>query len=329
MRRREFIPMLGGAVIAWPLSARAQHSGRVRRVGVVVLYRENDREGQLRVRAFQEGLEQAGWSIGTDLMIDVRWGVGDINWIGSTVTEMLQLAPEVILANSDQVAQVVKSASQTVPVVFIAASDQVAEGFVQSLAHPSGNMTGFTVQEPSLGPKWIGLLKELVPQLTRIAVLFNSENSGSVLVFRSCADAADRLGVKVAAARIREASEVEAAFEMLAKEPNTGFVLPPDPSVAVHRRLIIELAAHYRVPGIYGYRSYAADGGLVSYGTSFPEIFRKAAGYVDRMLRGDRPQDLPVQRPTKFELAINLKTAKALSLDVPLTLLAGADEVFE
>jgi putative tryptophan/tyrosine transport system substrate-binding protein len=328
MRRREFITLLGGAV-ALPLSARAQHSRRVHRVGVIVLYRENDREGQLRVRAFQEGLEQAGWSIGTDLVIDVRWGVGDINWIGSTVTEMMQLAPEVILANSDQVAQVVKSASQTIPAVFIGASDQVAEGFVQSLAHPSGNMTGFTVQEPSLGPKWIDLLKELAPQLTRIVVLFNSENSGSVLVFRSCADAADKLGVKVVAATIREAAEVEAAFEMIAKQPNAGFVLPPDPAVAVHRKLIIELAARYRVPGIYGYRSFVADGGLISYGTSFPEIFRQAAGYVDRILRGAKPEDLPVQRPTKFELTINLKTAKTLSFDVPATLLARADEVFE
>jgi putative ABC transport system substrate-binding protein len=274
-------------------------------------------------------LEQAGWSIGTDLVIDIRWGVGDINWIGSTVTEMMQLAPEVILANSDQVAQVVKSATQTIPVVFIGASDQVAEGFVQSLAHPSGNMTGFTVQEPSLGPKWIGLLKELTPQLKRIAVLFNSENSGSVLVFRWCADAAEQLGVKVVAAKIREASDVEAAFEMIVSEPNTGFILPPDPTVAAHRKLIVELAARYRVPGIYGYRSFVADGGLISYGTSFPEIFRQAAGYADRILRGAKPEDLPVQRPTTFELTVNLKTAKALSLDVPPTLLARANEVFE
>jgi putative tryptophan/tyrosine transport system substrate-binding protein len=329
MRRREFFGMLGGGVIAWPLSARAQHSGRVRRVSVVVLYKENDREGQLRMQAFREGLERAGWSIGTNLVIDVRWGVGDINWIGSTVTDMLTLAPEVILANSDQVAQVVKSASQTIPIVFIAASDQVAEGFVQSLAHPTGNMTGFTVQEPSLGPKSIGLLKELAPQLSRIAVLFNSENSGSVLLFRSCVDAADKLGVKVIGVRIREAAEVEAAFETIAKEPNTGFVLPPDPAVAVHRKLIIGLADRYRVPGIYGYRSFVADGGLISYGTSLPELFRQSAAYVDRLLRGANPEDLPVQRPIKFELTINLNTANAFSLDVPTTLVARADEAFD
>jgi putative ABC transport system substrate-binding protein len=328
MRRRDFITLLGGAV-ALPFPALAQNSGRARRVGVVVLYGENDREGQLRIQAFKAGLEQAGWSIGTDLVIDVRWGVGNITWIGSTVLDMLQREPEVILANSDQVAQVVKSASQTIPTVFIAVSDQIAEGFVQSLAHPTGNMTGFTVQEPSLGPKCISLLKEVAPQLTRIAVLFNSENSGSVLLFDACTEAADKFGVKVVAAKVRDAAGIEAVFAMLAKEPHAGFVLPPDPAVAAYRKLIVELAARYRVPGIYGYRSFVADGGLISYGTSFPEIFGQAAGYVDRILRGAKPEDLPVQRTTKFELAINLKTAKALNFDLPATLLARADEVFD
>jgi putative ABC transport system substrate-binding protein len=328
MRRREFITLIGGAV-ALPLAARAQQSGPARRIGVVMLYREDDREGQLRIRAFQEGLQRAGWSIGTDLLIDLRWGVGDINWIRSTVTVTMQLAPEVILAVSDQVAQVAKSASQTIPVVFIGTSDQIAEGFIQSLAHPNGNMTGFTVQEPSLGPKWISLLKEVAPQLARIAVFFNSENSGSVLVFRSCADAAAKFGVKVVAVQASEAAEVEAAFAMLAKQPNTGFILPPDPAVAVNRKLVIESAARYRMPGIYGYRNFVADGGLISYGIDFPEVYRQAAGYVDRILRGDRPQDLPVQRPTKFEFAVNLKTAKALNFVVPPTVLALADEVFE
>jgi len=262
-------------------------------------------------------------------MIDVRWGVGDINWIGSTINDALTGAPEVIVANSDQVAQVAKSASQVLPIVFIAASDQVAEGFVQSLAHPSGNVTGFTVQEPSIGPKSIGLLKELAPQLSRIAVLFNSENSGSVLLFRSCVDAADQLGLKVIGLKVRDAVDVESAFETIAKQPNTGFVLPPDPAVAVHRKLIIGLAARHHVPGVYGYRSFVADGGLISYGTSLPELFRQAAAYVDRLLRGAKPEDLPVQRPTKFELTINLNTAKELSLDVPTTLVARADEVFD
>ncbi len=235
MRRREFITLVGGAV-ALPLAARAQQSGPARRIGVVMLYREDDREGQLRIQAFQEGLQRAGWSIGTDLLIDLRWGVGDINWIGSTVTDTMQLAPEVILAVSDQVAQVAKSDSQTIPVVFIGTSDQIAEGFVQSLAHPNGNMTGFTVQEPSLGPKWLGLLKEVAPRLTRSAVFFNSENSGSVLVFRSCADAAAKFGVKVVAVQAREAAEIEAAFAMLGKQPNAGFILPPDPAVAANRK---------------------------------------------------------------------------------------------
>lgn len=328
MRRREFITLIGGAV-ALPLAARAQQSGPARRIGVVMLYREDDREGQLRIRAFQEGLQRAGWSIGTDLLMDVHWGVGDINWIGSVVTDAMRRAPEVILAVSDQVAQVAKAASQTMPVVFIGTSDQIAEGFVQSLAHPNSNMTGFTVQEPSLGPKWISLLKEVAPQLTRVAVFFNSENSGSVLVFRSCADAAAKLGVNVVAVQAREAKDVEAAFEVLAKQPNAGFILPPDPAVAVNRRLVIESAARYRMPGIYGYRNFVADGGLISYGIDFPEVYRQAAGYVDRILRGDRPQDLPVQRPTKFEFAVNLKTAKALNFVVPPTVLALADEVFE
>ncbi|MBR1157460.1 MULTISPECIES: ABC transporter substrate-binding protein [unclassified Bradyrhizobium] len=328
MRRREFITLLGCAT-ALPLNARAQQSGRVRRVGVLVLYNEDDREGQLRARAFQEGLQARGWVIGSNLVIDFRWGVGDLDWIRSKVNDLMDATPEVILANSDQMARAVQSVSKTIPIVFIGASDPIAQGFVRSLAHPGGNMTGFSILEPSLGPKWIEILKEIAPQVKRVAVLLNSENAGSLLLFRSSADAANKFGVEVFSTQIRKPAEIEAAFETLARETAIGFILPPDPSIAAHRKLIVEMAARYRIPGVYALPSFAAEGGLISYGIIIPEVFRQAADYVDRILRGDKPGDLPVQRPTKFELTINIKTAQALGLTVSPTLLARADRVIE
>jgi putative ABC transport system substrate-binding protein len=328
MKRREFMAVLGGAA-AWPLSAHAQQPGRIRRVGVLMLYAEDDQEGQLRARAFRDGLEASGWKIGTNLLIDFRWGVGDLEWIRSNVSNLMTFAPEVILANSDQSAKAVLSASKTIPIVFIGASDPIVEGFVQSLAHPGGNMTGFSVVEPTLGPKWLELLKEIAPRVTRIAVLFNPGNSGSVLLSHAAADGAQKLGVEVVAAPILNAAEIEVAAEMVAKQPNSGLIVPPDPTMVGHRKLIVEAAARHRLPAVYALRSFVSAGGLMSYGISIPELFRQAAGYVDRILRGDRPEDLPVQGPTKFEMLINLKTAKGLGIEVPPTLIARADEVIE
>jgi putative ABC transport system substrate-binding protein len=328
MKRREFIAVLGGA-LAWPVSARAQQSGRTRRVGALMLYAENDQEGQLRARTFRDGLEASGWRIGTNLLIDFRWGVGDLEWIRSQVSDLMKFAPEVILANSDQSAKAVQSASKTIPIVFIGASDPIVQGFVQSLAHPGGNMTGFSVVEPTLGPKWLELLKEIAPRVTRIAVLFNPGNSGSVLLYHAAADGAQKLGVEVVAAPILDAAEIEVATEMVAKEPNSGLVVPPDPTIVGHRKLIVEAAARHRLPAVYALRSFVSAGGLISYGISIPELFRQASGYVDRILRGDKPEDLPVQGPTKFEMLINLKAAKGLGIEVPPTLIARADEVIE
>jgi putative ABC transport system substrate-binding protein len=241
----------------------------------------------------------------------------------------MKFAPEVILANSDQAAGATQSASRTIPIVFIGSSDPVAEGFVQSLARPGGNMTGFSVVEPTLGPKWLQLLKEIAPRVTRVAVLFNPANSGSVLLSRAAADGAKNCGLEVVAAPILSAAEIEAAADLVAKQPNSGLIVPPDPTIAGHRKLIVELAARHGLPAVYALRSFVSEGGLISYGINIPELFRQAAGYIDRILRGDWPEDLPVQGPTKFELLINLKAAKGLGIDVPPTLLARADEVID
>jgi putative tryptophan/tyrosine transport system substrate-binding protein len=325
MKRRHFIAGLG-VTAAWPLAARAQQSGRMRRVGVLMQFAENDGEGQLRARVLRDRLEASGWRIGTDLVIDFRWGVGDPQ---SRALDLMKSAPDVVLANGDQTARAVQSASRTMPIVFIGSSDPVAEGFVRSLAHPGGNMTGFSTVEPTLGPKWFELLKEVAPRVTRAAFLFNPANSGSLLLLRAATDGAKKFGLEVVATPIRDAAEIEAAAAVVAREPNSGLIVPPDPTIAGHRKLIVELAARHRLPAAYALRSFVVEGGLVSYGISIPDLFRQAAGYVDRILRGDRPEDLPVQGPTKFELLVNLKAAKGLGLEVPPTLLARADEVIE
>jgi len=332
MKRRDFITVTGGAAAfasLWPIAAPAQQSGRMRRVGVLMLYAESDREGQLRAQAFREGLEASGWRVGTNLLIEFRWGVGDLEWIKSQIAGLMKFEPEVVLANSDPAARAAQSASRTVPIVFIGSSDPVAQDFVQSLAHPGANMTGFSVVEPTLGPKWLELLKEIAPRVTRVSVLLNPGNSGSALLAHAAADSSKRFGLEMVVTPIRDAAEIEAAAEMLAKQPNSGLIFPPDPVIAGHRKLIVDLAARHRLPAVYALRSFVDEGGLISYGISIPELFRQAAGYVDRILRGDKPEDLPVQGPTKFELLINLKAAKGLGIEAPPTLLARADEVIE
>jgi putative ABC transport system substrate-binding protein len=325
MKRREFIAGLGAAV--WPLAARAQSPpARIRRVGVLIQFAENDAEGQLRARVFRDRLAASGWKIGTDLDIEVRWGVGDPQ---SRASDLMKSAPDVVLANGDQTARAAQSVSRTLPIVFIGSSDPVAEGFVQSLAHPGANMTGFSTVEPSLGPKWLELLKEIAPRVSRAAFLVNPANSGSLLLFRAAADGAKKFGLEVVATPGRDAAEIESAVAAAAAQPDGGLIVPPDPIIAGHRKLIVELAARHRLPAAYALRSFVTEGGLVSYGISIPDLFRQAAGYVDRILRGDKPEDLPVQAPTKFETLVNLKTAKALGLEVPPSLLARADEVIE
>lgn len=329
MRRRDFITLLGGATVVCPLAARAQPLAPMRRVGVLMMYPENDPEGRLRAVAFQQGLEKLGWIVGRNLAIDYRWGAGDVEWARTVTAELLTLAPDVVVANSTTAARAAKLASRTVPIVFIGVGDPVALGLVASLSHPGGNMTGFTNVGPTVGPKWLDLLKEMAPRVTRVAVLFNPNNPGNVLLAKSVASVAKKFAVEVAEAPIREAAEIEGVITRLGREPGGGLILPPDPATATHRKLIVELAGRNRLPAIYSLRSFIVEGGLMSYGVNIPDLFRQAAVYVNRILRGDKPADLAAQTPAIFELIINLKTARALGLTVPRTLRVAADEVIE
>jgi putative tryptophan/tyrosine transport system substrate-binding protein len=328
MKRREFIAAIGSAAAAWPLAARAQ-AERTRRIAVLMLYPESDPQGQIRATAFRKELEKLGWTVGGNLQIDFRWGTGDSGWIRSTVAELLASVPDLILANGDAAARIVRQSTGSVPVIFIAGGDPVAGGLVQSLAHPGGNVTGFTVLEPSLGAKLLELLKGLTPRLASVAVLFNPDNLGNQQTFESAKAAAPKFAVDVTEAPWRGAAQFETTMTQWGQLPDFGLIVPPDPAINSQRALIIALAARYQLPVVYGLRVAAADGGLMSYGIDVPELFRQAATYASRILKGEKSADLPVQLPTKFELVINLKTAKTLGLTVPDKLLATADEVIE
>jgi putative tryptophan/tyrosine transport system substrate-binding protein len=331
MRRREFITLLGGAVATWPLAARAQQPERMRRVGVLMAGPNSDSERQSYVAAFREGLAKLGWTAGRNLQIDYAWDANSPEMARAAAAEMiLRLAPDVILATSTPVLSGARQANGMIPIVFTAVSEPVAQGFVASLARPGGNITGFTNLEPPLGAKWLELLKEIFPHLTRVTTMFNPQATPISEAFaRSVANAAPKFAVQAITATLHDAAEIEAAMMMLDREPGGGLILPPDVFTNTHRKLIIDLAARYRIPVIGWTRSFAAEGGLISYGADIPDMFRRAANYVDRILRGEKPADLPIQQPTKFELVINLKTAKALGLAVPPTLLARANEVIE
>jgi putative tryptophan/tyrosine transport system substrate-binding protein len=328
MRRREFIAVIAGAA-AWPFAGHAQQTERVRRIGVLMLYAEDDPAGQVRARAFRQQLERLNWTIGHNVRIDYHWGTGDADWVRSAVTQIVRLSPEVILANGGQAVLPMQQATRTIPIIFIGSTDPVAEGFVQSLARPGGTATGFTVLEPSQGPKLLGLLKEIAPLVRRVTVLIHPANSGNRLLAEMARSAAPTLGVDVMVAPVRESVEIEAAIVRLSGEPNCGLIVSPDPATNAHRKLIVELAARYQLPAIHALRAATVEGGLMSYGVNIPELFRQAAFYADRILRGEKAGDLPVQQPTKFEFVINLTTAKKLGLEVPSTLLATADEVIE
>jgi putative tryptophan/tyrosine transport system substrate-binding protein len=315
--RRQVIFAIGGMAVAWPLAARAQ-AERARRIAVLMLYPESDSQGQLRAAAFRKELENLGWTVGGNLQIDFHWGTGDSDWIRSATARLLASAPDVIVANGDAAARIVQQSTTSVPVIFIVGGDPVAGGLVQSLAHPGGNVTGFTVLEPSVGAKLLELLKGLAPGLARVAVLFSPDNLGNRRTFESAKAAAPKFAVEVTEAPWRGAAEFE-----------TAMIVPPDPAINAQRALFIALAAHHRLPVIYTLGAAAAEGGLISYGVDIPELFRQAGTYVSRILKGEKPSDLPAQLPTKFELVINLKTAKTLGLAVPDKLLATADEVIE
>jgi putative ABC transport system substrate-binding protein len=328
MRRRDFLYALGGLAAAWPLAARAQQADRIRRIGVLMLYPESDPQGQLRATAFQQGLQQLGWVVGRNVQIDFQWGFGDADWLRSTATQLLRLAPDVILANGTPAAITMQQATRTVPIIFIAGSDPILDALVPSLAHPGGNLTGFYVFEPSLGAKMLELLKEIAPRIARVVILFNPD-ANSASWNASAVAAGPKFAVEVVTAPVRDAKEIEAAMAHWGREPNVGLIVMPDPATNAHRKLINELAVRYRLPVIHPLRAAAAEGGLISYGVDLPNVFRQAAVYADRILKGADPADLPISLPTKFELVINLATAKTLGIDVPMSLMVRADEMLD
>ena len=327
MRRRSFITLLGGAA-AWPLAARAQQPERVRRVGVIAPTAPDDAEAQTRFAALRQGLQRFGWIEGRNLQIDARWGAGDAGAIGSAATELAALAPDVIVATGSAAAAILQ-ATRTVPIVFVSVPDPVGSGFVESLAQPGGNATGFIMFEYGLSAKWLELLKEIAPGVTRAAVLRDPAIVAGIGQFAVIQSAAPSVGVDVSAINMRDGAEIERAVTAFARRPNGGLILTASALAAIHRDLVVSLAARYKLPAVYITRYFVAGGGLVSYGPDFVDQYRRAAEYVDRVLKGTKPADLPVQAPTKYELVINLKTAKALGLEIPPTVLARADEVIE
>jgi putative tryptophan/tyrosine transport system substrate-binding protein len=328
--RRELLIALGGVAAAWPLAARAQQGERVRRIGALMLPAADDPEGKARAAAFEQSLGKLGWAIGHNLQIDYRWGMNDLERARAAAAELLRLAPDAILANGTPALPAAKQTTVTVPIVFTVVNEPVAMGYVASLSRPGGNVTGFSNLEPVVGTKWLELLKELAPQVRRIAVIFNPETNPSIALFvRSMDGAAQKLAVEVFSAPAHEPAEIEATMTMLGREGGGGVIFPAVNFTVFHRHLIFDLAARHQLPAMYARRFFAQDGGLISYSPDEIDQFRRAAGYIDRILKGERPADLPVQQPTKFDLVISLKTARALGLQVPPTLLARADEVIE
>jgi putative ABC transport system substrate-binding protein len=326
IERREFLATLGGAA-AWPLAARAQQPERARRIGVLMNLAADDPQALSRITAFVQGLQQLGWTEGRNMRIDTRWGAGDAARFHRYAEELLALAPDVILASGTPAIQALQQATRTVPIVFAVVGDPVGMGLVASLARPGGNITGFTPMEFGFGAKWLELLKEIAPRVTRVAVLRDLTIGPAQL--SAIQAVAPSFGVELSAVGVREASEIERAVAAFARSSNAGMIVTASTSAAVQRDLIVTLAARHRLPAVYPFRYLVTSGGLISYGANTIDIYRHAAGYVDRILKGEKPGDLPVQAPTKYELVINLKTAKALGLEVPATLLARADEVIE
>jgi putative ABC transport system substrate-binding protein len=328
VKRREFITLLGGAA-AWPRAARAQPADRMRRIGVLMPFTAGDLSGRSRLATFVQTLQQLGWTDGRNVRIDPRWGGGNARDIRKFAAELVALAPDVILADSSATVAPLLEVTPSVPIVFTIVADPVGAGYVDSLARPGGNITGFTNFEYSITGKWLELLKDIDPRVTRAAVLRESAIAAGPGQFGAIQAVAPSLGVDLRAVDVRDAGEIERAIAAFAQGSNGGLIVTGSPAAAFHRALIIALAARHRLPAVYNSRPYAADGGLISYGPDFVDQYRRAAGYVDRILKGEKPADLPVQAPTKYELVINLKTAKALGLEVPPTLLARADEVIE
>jgi putative ABC transport system substrate-binding protein len=329
MRRRQFITLLGGAA-ARPLAARAQQPGGMRRIGVLMASAADDLESQARMAAFHQGLAQLGWSDGRNVRIDIRWATTSADDLRRHAAELAALAPDVLVAaTGTATAAPLLQATRTVPIVFVTVIDPVGAGFVASLARPGGNATGFTMLEYGMSGKWLELLKQIAPRVTRAAVLRDPAIASGIGQFGAIQAVAPSLGVELSPVDVRDASEIERAVTSFARSGNGGLIGTPSPLATRHRDLIITLAARHRLPAVYAWRYFVTAGGLISYGPDSIDQYRRAAGYVDRILKGEKPADLPVQAPTRYELIINLKAAKALGLEVPATLLARADEVIE
>jgi putative tryptophan/tyrosine transport system substrate-binding protein len=328
LKRRSFITLLSGAA-TWPLTARAQQPDRMRRIGVLMNGAADDPEGQARIAAFHEGLQELGWTRGRNARIDARWGAVDADSSRRYAAELVGLAPDVILASASAAVGALRQTTRTVPIVFVLIVDPVGAGFVETLAHPGGNITGFMNFEYTLSGKWLELLKEIAPGVTRAAVLRDSAVGSGAGQYAIIQAVAPSLRVELRPIEVRDPSEIERAIVTFAQTPNGGLIIAASPAAQVHRDLIITIAAHHQLPAVYPLPYFARSGGLIAYGPDTVSPYRRAAGYVDRILKGEKPADLPVQAPTKYELVLNMKTAKALGMEIPPTLLARADEVIE
>jgi len=329
MKRRDFITLLGGAAAAWPLAARAQQRERMRRIGVLLPATANDAQYQARVGAFLQALALLGWTIGRNVQVDTRWATANVAEVRRHAAELVALAPDVILAHGGGPVAAVQQANHTVPIVFPIAGDPVGSGLVDSLARPGGNATGFLEFEYSIGGKWLELLKEIAPSVNRAAVLRDTILGTGAGQFAAIQAVAPLLRMEVIPVNVQKAAEIERAIATFARSSNGGQIVTGGGATQLHRDLIITLAARHKLPAVYNERTFVAGGGLISYGPDYLDQYRLAAGYVDRILKGEKPADLPVQAPTKYELVINLKTAKALGLEIPSSVLARADEVIE
>jgi putative ABC transport system substrate-binding protein len=328
MRRRDFILLVGGAA-AWPITAHAQQPDRPRRIGVLMTGLENDAGGQARIAAFLQGMQQMGWTDGRNIRVDIRWSGGDNAKVRANAAELVALAPDVIVATGSASMGPLMQISGTVPIVFLIVPDPVGAGYVNSLARPGGNATGFSLFEYSIGGKWLDLLKQIVPGVTRVAVLRDPAISGGLGQYGAVQSAASSFGMEASAVNLRDPSEIERGIAAFATTSGGGLIVAGSSQAFVYSKLIIALAARYKLPAVYFDRSFVIDGGLISYGPDLIDQYRRAPAYVDRILKGENAADLPVQAPTKYELAINLRTAKALGLSLPNTLIGRADELIE
>ena len=328
MRRREFTTMLAGAA-AWPLTARAQQREKMRRIGVLMNLTADDAEGQARLAAFLQGLQEAGWAVGRNLRIDLRWGAGDADHFRQHAAELVALTPDVLFGSGIPAATPLLRATRTIPIVFAQVVDPVGAGLVASLARPGGNATGFSGQEYGFSGKWVELLKEIAPRVTRVAVLRDAASSSGIGMLGAIGSASSSLGMELTPLGLNDAEEIERGITAFARASNGGLVVTGNTLTMVHRELIIKLAAQHRLPAVYALPLFVHDGGLISYGHDTIDPYRRAAGYVDRILKGEKPADLPVQAPVKYDLAVNLKTAKELGLSIPESFLLRADEVIE